>query len=254
MSNVFHRIWWSPPLDCFRRYIAVFKREMGAYFYSPTAYIVTAIFVLVTGIFFFFISSYFSGATASLNGFFQLMPFTLSFTMSALTMRLYSEEHAAGSIEILKTLPVRPLEALLGKFAAVVTLLQIMVFFTAGYPVSIYLIGDLDIGEIMAGYNGIMLLGAAYAAIGIWASAVSGNQIVAFFISFAITMLMAFLYMMVRGVPGEFINFLQYLSSSYHFQRIGRGVMDIRDVLYFVSVAAVALLGALVATGKERRA
>lgn len=230
----------------------IVKKEMRGYFFSPIAYIVIAFFLVITGVFFFFLIPFFPIGQATLRNFFFSMPYIFSFTVSALTMRLYSEEYRSGAIEVLGTLPLTRIEILAGKFFASVGFLKIMLLFTISYPISIAFLGKLDWGVVIGGYIGLIFLGSAYAAIGLFASAITDNQITAFFLSFTITLLLSLLDSILIVIPGNWIDFLQFLSSSYHFKNISRGVLDSRDIIYFISVIFIALHAAYLAETKER--
>jgi len=151
-------------------------------------------------------------------------------------MRLLAEEKRSGSIEVLVTLPTRDWEIILGKFLAAWALVIVAVLLTLFYVLSLSMIGDLDGGETFAGYLGLVLLGGAFAAIGTWSSSLTRNQIVAFIISMAI---IAALYMvddLLPILPMSLAPVLQFLSTSYHYENISRGVIDTRDLIYYASL------------------
>ena len=172
-------------------FLYIFSKEFKSYFLSPIAYIIIAIFLGITG--FLFFSPFFLIGRADLRSFFSMLPIIFSFAIPAITMRSYSEELRSGSYEILITLPVTLLDVLLGKFLAVLSLVAIMILPTLSYPMFISLLGDLDWGPIMGGYLGALLLAASYCAIGLLASSLTRNQIVAFIVGllfcFSLTMI-----------------------------------------------------------------
>lgn len=219
----------------------VFKREFRSMFLSPIAYIVLTVFLIVTGWFFF--STFFLVGRADMRQFFSLLPIVFTFALPAVTMRLFSEEYKTGSYEMLGTLPVSPANIILGKYLSVVATVAIMLLPTLSYPLFIQGLGDLDIGPVVGGYIGGLLLGGSYAAIGLFASSLSSNQIVAFIISVVICFSLTMVDKMLILLPAALTNFLQFLSSSYHFDTIAKGILDSRDLIYFLSIAAVALLG-----------
>jgi ABC-2 type transport system permease protein len=223
----------------------IFKKEFAAYFVSPIAYIVIAIFLLVTGWFFF--STFFLYNQANLRNFFALLPITLSFVVPAITMRLFSEELNVGSYEILLTMPVTFLEVVLGKFLAAVVFVATMLIPTLAYPVTVSFLGQLDWGPVLAGYTGAVLLGAAFSAIGLFASALTRNQIIAFIIGMAICFGLTLIDKMLFFLPQSLLSFFQYLGADFHFENVSKGVIDSRDILYFLSVSFIGLYGAYLA-------
>jgi ABC-2 type transport system permease protein len=225
-----------------RSAVTIFKREYAAYFISPIAYIVMAIFLLVTGWFFFAV--FFIVDQASLRNFFALLPVIFAFVVPAATMRLVSEELNVGSFETLMTLPVSFRDVILGKYAAAVAFIATLLVPTLAYAVTATLLGDLDWGPVLGGYLGAVLLGAAFAAVGLFASCLTRNQIIAFIIGMAICFALTLLDRMLFFLPRSMLGVLAYLGAELHFQNISKGIIDSRDILYFVSIAFVALYGA----------
>jgi ABC-2 type transport system permease protein len=223
----------------------IFKKEFTAYFVSPIAYIVISIFLLVTGWFFF--STFFLYNQANLRNFFALLPITFSFVVPAVTMRLFSEELNVGSYEILLTMPVTFLDVVLGKFLAAVVFVATMLIPTLAYPISVSFLGQLDWGPVVAGYTGAVLLGAAFSAIGLFASSLTRNQIIAFIIGMAICFGLTLIDKMLFFLPQSLLSFFEYLGADFHFENVSKGVIDSRDILYFLSVSFVGLYGAYLA-------
>ncbi len=219
----------------------IFKKEFGLYFISPIAYIVISIFLLVTGWLFF--STFFLYNQANLRNFFNLLPITFSFVVPAITMRLFSEELNVGSYEILLTMPVTSLDVILGKFLAATAFIVVMLIPTISYPVMISFIGQLDWGPVIGGYLGAILLGAAFTAIGLFASSLTRNQITAFIIGMAICLGLTLIDKMLILLPKGILGLLQYMGADFHFQNIAKGVIDSRDILYSLSISFVALYG-----------
>lgn len=233
-----------------RQAFYIFKREFNSYFVSPIAYIVISIFLLVTGWFFF--STFFAYNQASLRNFFNLLPYILSFVVPAITMKLFSEELNIGTYEILLTMPVTFMDVIIGKFTASLMLIAAMLVPTLSYPLFISVLGDMDWGPVLGGYIGSILLGAAYSAIGLFSSSLTRNQIIAFIIGVALCFGMALLDQMLFFLPGVIVGFFQYISADYHFQNISKGVIDTRDILYFLSVSFAGLYASqLVMQGKR---
>jgi len=220
----------------------IFKKEYKAYFVSPIAYIVISVFLIIVGWLFF--STFFLDRQASLTRLFTLLPITFAFIIPAVTMRLFSEEINVGSYELLHTLPVSNQEIIIGKFLAAVTFIGVMLAPTIVYAVSTAFLGDLDWGPVIGGYLGAILLGAAFIAIGLMASSLTRNQVVAFIISmavcFSLTLMMDFILFFL---PNSIVGFFQYLSANFHFQNIAKGMVDSRDILYFLSVIFLSLYG-----------
>jgi ABC-2 type transport system permease protein len=228
-----------------RQVTPIFKKEFTAYFVSPIAYIVISIFLLVTGWFFF--TTFFLYNQANLRNFFALLPITLSFVVPAVTMRLFAEELNVGSYEILLTMPVTFLDVVLGKFLAAVVFVATMLIPTLAYPITVSFLGQLDWGPVVAGYTGAVLLGAAFSAIGLFASSLTRNQIIAFIIGMAICFGLTLIDKMLFFLPQSLLGFLEYLGADFHFENVSKGVIDSRDILYFLSVSFVGLYGAYLA-------
>ena len=220
----------------------IFQKEFMAYFVSPIAYIVISIFLLVTGWFFFMV--FFLYNQADLRDFFTLLPIIFSFVVPAVTMRLFSEELNIGSYEILLTLPVTPRDVILGKFLAGVAFIAAMLVPTLAYPITVSLLGQLDWGPVAGGYIGAVLLGAAFSAIGLFASSLTRNQIIAFIMGMAICFALTLIDKMLFFLPQSLLGVFEYLGADFHFQNISKGIIDSRDILYFLSVSFVGLYGA----------
>jgi len=217
----------------------IFKREFKSYFISPIAYIVISVFLLVTGWFFF--STFFIYNQTSLRSFFSMLPIIFAFVVPAITMRLFSEELNVGSYETLLTLPVTYRDVILGKFLASVVFIMAMLVPTIAYPVTAWLLGQLDWGPVAGGYIGAILLGAAYSAVGLFASSLTRNQIIAFIIGIAICFSLTLVDKMLFFLPRNLVGLFGYLGADFHFQNIAKGVIDSRDLLYFLSISFVGL-------------
>lgn len=217
----------------------IFIKEFRDYFVSPAAYIVISIFLVVTGWFFFM--TFFIYDQASLRNFFALLPVIFSFIIPAITMRLFSEEKSTGSYEILMTLPVTLNDVILGKFAACTAFVVAMLIPTLLYPVTISFIGQIDWGPVLGGYLGALLLGAAFSAIGLFASSLTRNQIVAFIIGVAICFSLTLIDKMLLFFPGSILGILEYLGADFHFHNVSKGIIDSRDIVYFISVIFISL-------------
>lgn len=229
----------------------IFKKELKSYFVSPIAYIVISVFLLIIGWLFF--STFFLDRQANMTRFFSILPVAFAFVVPAVTMRLFSEEINIGSYEILLTMPVTFRDIIVGKFLAAVGFIGIMLIPTLFYAVTITFLGKLDWGPVIGGYLGAILLGATFSSIGLLASSVTRNQVVAFIIGMAVCLALTLLIdFMLFFLPDFLVGIFQYLSANYHFQNIAKGVIDLRDILYFVSVSFVVLYGTnLIMQGKK---
>ena len=215
----------------------IMKRELKAYFTGPIAYIVSGLFLIISGVLFF--STFFINNSADMRQFFTNLPLLFSFFIPALTMRVFAEEKRIGSMETLMTLPVRECDVVLGKYLASFFSTLIMVAPTLFYVVTVELFGSPDYGPIIAGYIGTIFLCASYTAIGIFASSITNNQIIAFFTGFIICIVLTMLDVFLIFLPAPLVTFFSYLSSTLHFNSISRGIMDSRDLLYFISISAL---------------
>ncbi len=200
-----------------------------------------AIFLVLTGWFFF--STFFLYSQAELRNFFSLLPLIFSFIIPTITMRLFSEEYNVGSYEILVTMPVTDRDIILGKFFAALAFIAVMLLPTLSYAISVSFLGDLDWGPVIGGYVGALLLGAAFCAVGLFASALTKNQIIAFIIGMIICFALTMVDKILFFLPESMLGFFQFIGADYHFENVARGILDTRDILYFVSVVFVALYG-----------
>jgi ABC-2 type transport system permease protein len=228
-----------------RQAFDIMKKEFKSYFVTPIAYIVISVFLLVTGWFFF--SAFFIYNQASLRGFFSLLPYSFAFVIPAVAMRLFAEELGTGSYEILLTLPVSSWDVVLGKFFAALAFVAVMLVPTLLYPVTVSFLGDLDWGPVFGGVVGALFLGAAFAAIGLFASSLTRNQIIAYIIGMALCFTLVMIDNILFFLPSSWVRGITCLGADYHFQNIAKGVIDSRDILYFISVVFIALYATCIA-------
>lgn len=221
--------------------ITVARKEFRTYFESPIAYIFITAFLLLVN--FLYLWTFFVTGQADMRPFFGFMPFVFLFLVPSITMRLWAEERKMGTLEVLLTLPVQEKEVVLGKFIASFLFLLVMLALTFNIPLLVGVLGDPDWGTIICGYLGCLLMGASYLAIGLFASAISDNQIVAFILAIAIctAMLIVGEWFFLILVPDVFVPFFNFLGLGTHFESMGRGVIDTRDLLYYISVIGVFL-------------
>jgi ABC-2 type transport system permease protein len=220
--------------------LCIFRREFRSYFDSPVAYIVLMFFLLISG--YFFTSNLFLINQANLRTIFGIIPLLFVFFVPAISMRLLAEEKKSGTIELLFTYPIRDAEIVVGKYLAALGLIAVLLIFTFLYPLTMSTLGNLDAGQVISGYIGLFLLGAAYLAVGIFASSITENQIVAFIVALAISFFFFILDKILFFVPTSLANILEYLAIEYHFQNIESGVIDSRNLIYFFSMIFVGLL------------
>ncbi len=222
-----------------RQAVLIFQKEFKDYFISPIAYIVIAIFLLVTGWLFF--STFFLFDQVELRRFFNLLPFLFALMVPIITMRLFSEELNVGSYEILLTLPVTFMDIILGKFLAGTAFVAAILVPTLSYPIFISFLGDLDWGVVAGSYIGALLMGAAYVAIGLFASSLTRNQIIACIVGMVICVMLAIVDKMLFFFPQSILSVVTYLSSAIHFENVAKGIVDSRDILYFFSIMFLGL-------------
>lgn len=214
----------------------IIKKELKAYFNSPIAYIFITIFLVVTGWLFF--RAFFITNQASLRDFFIVMPYVFLFLVPAMTMRLFAEERKQKTIEILMSWPVKNYEIVLGKFLASLIFLIIALALTLPVPIIVANIGSPDWGVVIGSYLGTIFLGASYLAIGLAISSLTKNQIVAFILAVVIIFILFIIgqSFVLVSMPAWLAPICRFLGLGSHFDNIGRGVIDSRDVIYYLSV------------------
>ena len=223
-----------------RNTLAIAWKESRSYFSTPTAYVVGAMFLVLTGIFFVFdVTSPF--AEASVRAIVNWASFFILFLAPLLTMRLLAEEQKMGTLELLLTAPVRDWEVVIGKYIASLLMLIATVALTVYYVILLYGFGEPDTGPVLSAYLGLFLHGAAALAVGLMASSLSGNQIVAAMVGMAVLLALSFLNRVANLVSGVAADVVNGLSLNAHFTDFSRGVVDTSNIVYYLSVAAVFL-------------
>lgn len=216
--------------------LPILRREFASFFNSPIAYIYLTVFIALSS--WLFLKTFFVIGEASMRSFFGLLPWVFLFFIPAVTMRSWAEERKVGTMELLMTLPVSDLEAVLGKFLASFAFLLLSLAATLVLPIVVGALGKPDQGQIFGGYLGSVLVGAAYLAIGLFVSSLTENQIVAFIVS--VVVVFGFFVLgedfVLFGMPDRLVPILSYLSLGGHFDSISRGVVDSRDIVYYLSV------------------
>jgi ABC-2 type transport system permease protein len=212
-------------------------------FNSPIAYIVTVAFLVFTAVWLFYLNQFFSRNEASLRIYFQIVPTVFVFLIPALTMRSWAEERRTGTLEILLTLPFREWEVVLAKFLGAFCLLALVIALTIPLPLSLSSLGRFDGGQIAGEYLGVLFTGAAGIAVGLFFSSLSTNQITSFIMS--VLALLAFTLLnqvnFLVALPRWLAAVFNYVSFGQHFESFRRGVIDTRDMLYFLLVTAAFL-------------
>jgi ABC-2 type transport system permease protein len=217
----------------------VMRRELTGYFATPVAWVFIVIFLVMSGVFTFYIGSFYERGIADLAPFFQFHPWLYLFLVPAIAMRLWAEERKSGSIEILMTLPITPWQAVLGKFLAAWAFTAIALALTFPIWLTVNFLGDPDNGVIFAAYCGSLLMAGGFLAIGACLSAVTRNQVIAFVLSVVVCfgfLLSGFplvLDLFAGWAPQVLIDGIASLSFLTHFANISRGVIDFRDLVYF---------------------
>ncbi|HND55923.1 MAG TPA: ABC transporter permease [Pirellulaceae bacterium] len=221
-------------------------KEFRTYFKTPVAYVFLVVFLGFVGWNFFFNPDYFTTGEASMRNFFGMLPMVFLFLAPAVSMKMWAEERKIGTIETLMTMPMREHEIVLGKFLAALGLITValVLTFPTAVIVSFTAASSVDLGPIIGGYVAALLMGGAYLAIGLFASALTESQIVAFIVGAVICVLMiligveGFVALLPKGVAETCVN----LSLISHFENIQRGVLDSRDLLYYASVLTFFLM------------
>jgi len=230
--------------------LVISRREIRTYFNSPVAYIVVPVFLVITGYLFF--TQLFLEKQADMRGFFNIMPLLFMFLIPAITMRLLADEKSSGTLELLITMPVRDWEVVVGKFLAAMALLCTAIGLTLVFAITVKSLGPLDRGPTIGGYLGLVLMGGAYVSIGVMASSLTRNSIVSFIVAFAISFALYLLGRLTQFLPEALQRLVAYLSIDGHFENIGRGVIDTRDLIYYLSVMGVCLLVATLSLESRR--
>lgn len=226
----------------------LYKKELGSFFSSLMGYLTIIVFLLLNGLMLWVFNSDFNimdYGYAGLDGLFLIGPFLFLFLIPAITMRMFSEEKKNGTIELLFTKPLSEYQIIFAKLLAGITLVFISILPTLVYYVSIYLLGDpignVDTGSVVGSYIGLLFLGSAFVSIGLFSSVLTNNQIVAFIIAILLSVFcyLGFETLYNMDIFGSLNLFVRSLGMRYHYESISRGVIDTRDVLYFLSVIAL---------------
>ena len=220
------------------------QKELSSFFDSLIAYILLVVFLGISGFFtWLFGSDVFLIGQATLQPLFSIAYFTLFFFIPALTMRMLAEEKRSGTLELLLTKPITDWQVISGKFLAALLLIIIALALTLPYYITVWAIGPIDHGAVWCGYLGMILMSMVYIAIGLFASSITNNQIVAFLLALFIGVFFLIIFdVLSSNFTGTIGQVLSYFSMSSHIDSISRGVIDSRDLLYFLSLAFFGLV------------
>ncbi len=222
----------------------VFKRELASYFATPLAYVFILIFLVLSGVFTFYMGGFYEGGQADLKAFFSFHPWLYLFLVPALAMRLWAEERKSGSIELLMTLPITRFDAVTGKFLAAWVFAGIALLLTFPMIITVNYLGEPDNGAIITAYLGSWLLAGSYLAIGSCMSALAKNQVIAFILAvsacflFIVSGFPMVLDAFTGWAPQWLLDAVASLSFLTRFEAISKGVIDLRDLLYFITLMA----------------
>ena len=227
--------------------LTIAKRELRGYFASPVAFVFIVIFLLLAGFFTFMVAGFFERGEANLAAFFSWHPWLYLFLVPAVGMRMWSEERRLGTIELLLTMPVTPWQAIVGKFLASWVVVSVALVLTFPVVITVNYLGNPDNGVIFAGYLGSMLMAGSYLAISAMTSAMTRNQVVSFILAVVISLFLILAgfppvtNLLTSWAPTWLVEGVAAFSVMTHFDSIQKGVLDSRDVLYFLSVIAFSL-------------
>jgi ABC-2 type transport system permease protein len=225
--------------------MSVFRRELGSYFATPVAYVFIAIFLILAGALTFYLGGFYERGQADLGAFFTFHPWLYLFLVPAVAMRMWAEERKTGTIELLLTLPVTTWQAVSGKFLAAWAFIAIALVLTFPVWISVNYLGDPDNGAIFAGYVGSLLMAGSFLAVGACLSATTRNQVIAFIVTVVVCFLLLLAgYPLVLDAfsgwaPQALVDAIASLSFLTHFNAISKGVIDLRDLVYFALMIGV---------------
>lgn len=230
--------------------LTIAGRQFRSYFNGPVAYIVLSLVLLFLGGLFW--KTFFLFGRATVREMFNYLSLILLVGIPAITMGLLAEERRTGTIELLITMPVKESEVILGKFLGVLGLYSVLLLLTLPYPFSVDSFGNLDWGPVFTGYVGLFLWGAAMLGIGLMCSAFTDNQLIAFFVAFVFNLALWMAGKMLPLFGANLANLIEWISFDFHFESMQRGVIAVRDVIYFLSITAMSLAVAFRALESRR--
>jgi ABC-2 type transport system permease protein len=228
--------------------LSIARRELRAYFNSPVAYVVLGVYLIATGALFFFVigGGVFLIGEASMRPIFSISPWLFMVVAPAVTMRLLAEERKSGTLEVLMTLPVSEAQVVMGKFLAALGMISVGILCTLPLPFSLAAVAAegvaFDWGPVIGGYLGLLLMASTFLAVGMWASALTQNQIVSFILGLGMCFVLVMLDSAVFLLPESIAVAAQHFSVIDHFESIARGVIDTRDLVFYITTTAIGLL------------
>ncbi|MBK6879602.1 MAG: ABC transporter permease subunit [Elusimicrobia bacterium] len=232
------------------RALLLTRKEWKESFNSPTPYIALVLFFVIMG--WLFTASLFLVGQASLDEFLTPLPLLLAVFLPAFTMRLFAEEYKTGTVETLVTLPLEDAEIVLGKFGAALAIWGVLLGLSLVYLALLIVLGPPDLGQAAGGFLGALLLGIFYSALGLFASSLSRSQVVGFLLGFLLCFVFFLVGQSAEYLPGLTGRLLSYFGVDRHYQPFLKGIVDTRDVLYFLSGTVLALAGTLASFNSRR--
>ncbi len=241
--------------------LSIFRKEINSFFSSPIGYVVVGVFLVLMGLVMWVFPDYsvLDGTYANLNTLFSIAPLIFMFLIPAVTMRTFAEEKQSGTIELLVTRPISDWQIVGGKFLACLVLVAFALLPTLLYYFTVYRlgapVGNLDSGGILGSYIGLLFLGATFVSIGVFASSITNNQIIAFILAMFLSFFVYLAFDFLSRLPiffGKSDDIVQSIGIQYHYDSMSRGVLDTRDLVYFGSLIAVFLAATVLSLGKRK--
>jgi len=221
--------------------LQIYLKEVRSYFNGPMAYIFLVIFSIVNG--YFFSNTFFIFGQSDMRALFQIVPLVYLFFIPAISMSIISKEKNSGTMEVICTLPIKEHEFVIGKYLASITLIFVGLLLTSIHLCNLMAVGtNIDYGAIFTGYLGLFLAGCVYAAMGIFASSLTDNQVVAFIIAIFLVLIFFLIDKLLIFIPNSVSGIFQYISIDYHLSNIAKGVIDSRNIIYFFSMIGLFLM------------
>lgn len=237
----------------------ILRKELSTFFNSAIAYIVIGVFLLLSGLFFWFYpdSNILDFGFADMSGFFQFTPFVMMFLAPAVCMRMLTEEFRNGTLEFLYTKPISVFQIILGKFGAAFLIICLALIPTVCYYFSLYLlgnpVGNIDTASVVGSYIGLFFLVAVFCAIGIFASSITNNQVIAFILGAILCYLTFYGFNQVSQIfSGSLEYIINYIGLAFHYESLGKGILDSRDMIYMISISALFIILTKVVLQRKR--
>ena len=221
--------------------IHIYLKELRSYFNGPMAYIFLIIFSLVNG--YFFSNTFFIFGQSDMRALFQIIPLVYLFFVPTISMSIIAKEKSSGTMEVISTLPIKEYEFVLGKYFASITLILVALILTGVHLTNLIAVGsNIDYGAVFTGYLGLFLAGSVYASMGVFASSLTDNPVIAFIIAIFFVLFFFLVDKLLIFIPNTVSGIFQYISIDYHLSNISKGVIDTRNILYFISLIGLFIL------------